>query len=177
MPYDPNFPTANTLADAVQVRAQFNGLKDIIDAIPAGAPGKVGPEGPPGPPGVPGVPGPPFAGTVVDAVNTLNPGESATVETVFDGSNVRFTFNIPRGADGSNGSNGADGGPGPTGPQGATGEVSTAALTAAIAGTAANSNAVATLDTAFTNDPPTLADMETVRGKINELINALRRPP
>jgi hypothetical protein len=51
----------------------------------------------------------------------------------------------------------------------------TAAIDAAIAGTSANSNAVATLDTPFTNDPPTLADMEEMRAKINELILALRR--
>ena len=36
-------------------------------------------------------------------------------------------------------------------------------------------NAVGTLDTAFANDPPTLADMELMRAKVNELINALRR--
>jgi len=36
-------------------------------------------------------------------------------------------------------------------------------------------NAVSTLDTAFANDPPTLADMELMRAKVNELINALRR--
>ena len=33
MPYDPNFPTENTLADAAQVRAQFNSLKALIDAL------------------------------------------------------------------------------------------------------------------------------------------------
>jgi hypothetical protein len=31
------------------------------------------------------------------------------------------------------------------------------------------------MDAAFTNEPPTLADMEMVRAKINELIFALRR--
>ena len=45
----------------------------------------------------------------------------------------------------------------------------------AIAGTAANTNAVATLDTAFTNDPPTLADIEVLRAKLNELILNGRR--
>jgi hypothetical protein len=58
---------------------------------------------------------------------------------------------------------------------GAPGEVSDADLAAAIAGTSNSSNAVATLDTPFANDPPTLADIETVRAKINELINAMRR--
>ena len=37
------------------------------------------------------------------------------------------------------------------------------------------SNAVATLDTPFTNDPPTLADIEVMRAKVNELILAARR--
>ena len=39
----------------------------------------------------------------------------------------------------------------------------------------ANTNAVATLDTPFANDPPTLADIEVLRAKVNELILALRR--
>jgi len=39
----------------------------------------------------------------------------------------------------------------------------------------ANSNGVSTLDTPFTNDPPTLSDIESLRAKINELITALRR--
>ena len=50
-----------------------------------------------------------------------------------------------------------------------------AALAASISGTSSNTNAVATLDTPFGNDPPTLADMETLRAKMNELITALRR--
>jgi len=58
---------------------------------------------------------------------------------------------------------------------GAPAEVSNADLAAAIAGTSANTNAVVTLDTAFTNDPPTLADIGMLRAKINELILAQRR--
>jgi hypothetical protein len=99
-------------------------------------------------------------------VNTLNPGDPATVGTSFDGSNVHFQFGIPCGADGSNGTDG---------PQGRPGEVSNAVLAAAIAGTSSNTNAVATLDTPFTNDPPTLADIEVLRAKINEMITAARR--
>jgi hypothetical protein len=34
---------------------------------------------------------------------------------------------------------------------------------------------VGKLDTPFTNDPPTLLDLEHMRGKLNELILALRR--
>ena len=118
--------------------------------------------------GGPGPQGPPFAQAVIDAVNTLNPGENATVSVVFDGSNVRFTFNIPRGFDG------------PQGMQGSPGEVSTAQLNDAvanvIASTSANTNAIATLDTPFANDPPSLADMEVMRAKVNEMILNGRRP-
>lgn len=49
------------------------------------------------------------------------------------------------------------------------------ALAMSISGTSSNSNAVATMDTPFVNDPPTFADMETIRAKMNELITALRR--
>jgi len=99
----------------------------------------------------------------VDGVTTLNPGDNATVDVSFDGSNVRFQFGIPRGNDGG------------TGNDGQPGEVTNADLSSAIDGTSANTNALSTLDTAFANDPPTLADMELMRGKYNELINALRR--
>jgi len=170
MPYDPNFPTANTLADAVQMRAQLNGLNDKINAIPGitGAvvdsvtnvgPGQpasatvsvIGtilhlslslPEGQPGLQGLQGVAGlqgPPFANAVIDNVNTLNPGEPASVWMSFDGTNVHFVFNIPRGAQGEQGI------------QGPPGEVTNAAMAGAIAtaiaGTSNNTNSVATMDT------------------------------
>ena len=64
---------------------------------------------------------------------------------------------------------------GNTGPPGPIGEVSNAALAAALAGTSNNSNAVATLDTPFTNDPPTLADLELLRAAHNALVLALRK--
>lgn len=172
MPYDPTFPLPNTLADADQMRGQLNALNDRIDAVPAGpegppglngSNGSDGAPGPVGPPGPTGPPGPPFASAVVDAVDTLPPGVPATVSTSFDGTNVRFTFGLPRGASGADGTDGAPG------------EVTEAALATAIAGTSSRSNAVTTLDTPFTNDPPTLADMETLRAKFNELILALRR--
>ncbi len=56
------------------------------------------------------------------------------------------------------------------------GEVTNAQLAAAILTTSTNSNQVATLDTAPQN-PPTVDDYEMLRGKVNELINALRRFP
>ena len=79
----------------------------------------------------------------------------------FDGTNVRFTFDIPPGSNGSNGSDGAQGPPG---------EISQAQLDTAIAGTSANTNAVSTLDTPFA-DP----DMEAMRQKMNEMILNGRR--
>ena len=57
MPYDPNLPQPGTAIDADQMRAQLNGLKDLIDAIPHGPPGDPGPEGPEGPAGAEGPPG------------------------------------------------------------------------------------------------------------------------
>ena len=105
-----------------------------------------------------------LASAIVDGVNNLNPGDPASVNVSFDGTNVHFTFGIPRGNDGNNGTNGTNG------------EVSNAALASAINGTSSNTNAVATLDTPFANDPPTLADMELMRTNFNTLVLGLRRP-
>jgi len=148
-PTDP--ASVQTIFDGSAVRMVFN--------IPRGFTGN---DGGTGAQGGPGPQGPPFANAVVDSVTTLNPGENATVQTNFDGSLVHFQFGIPRGNDGS-------------GPQGPPGEVTNAQLSSAIAGTSNLSNAVATLDTPFANDPPTLADLEVMRAKMNELIIALRR--
>ena len=194
MPYDPNFPPQNADLISAEFRAQFHGLKDLIDAVPGitavqvdgvstvapGQPAGVSlsitghtlhftfaiPRGVPGGNGADGAQGPPFASAIVDGVSTLNPGDAATVGVSFDGTSVHFTFGLPRGADGTNGTNGSDGAPG---------EVSNATLAAAIAETSANTNAVGTLDMPFANDPPTPADMESLRAKINELILAARR--
>lgn len=111
----------------------------------------------------------------MDGVTTVSPGSNATVTTSFDGSNVRFTFGIPRGADGASG---ADGTNGTDGADGAPGEVTNAALAAAIAtalgsaaaNSSANTNGVATLDVPFA-DP----DMEALRQKVNEMLLAMRR--
>ena len=92
-----------------------------------------------------------------------------------------LSFGIPRGAAGTDGAPGAPGAPGtdgqqgPQGPTGASGEVSNATLASAIAGTSASTNAVATLDSPFINDPLSMADGELLRAKINELILAQRR--
>jgi hypothetical protein len=170
MPFDPNLPQENTPADAVQMRSQLNGLKALIDAAPG------------------------LTAVVVDGVSTVNPGDPATVLLSLIGSTLHFSFGIPRGDEGVQGLTGADGPmgavgpmgpdgpagdpggpPGPEGPQGPPGEVSAAELADAISDTSSNSNGVPELDTPFVNDPPTLADMELMRAKMNELILALRR--
>ena len=142
------------------------------DGMP-GSNGSDGAQGPPGNDGSPGEPGPmgetgpqgqPFATAVVDSVNTLDPWESATVDASFDGSNVHFTFGIPRGNDGNNGADGA------SGSDGAPGEVSQQQLDDAINGTSANTNSLSTLDNSY-GDP----DVEELRQKLNELILNGRR--
>ena len=151
--------------DPAAVGVSFDGtnVRFTFD-IPRGSDGGQGPagnDGGQGPPGNDGAQGPPFAQAIVDSVTTLDPGNPATVGVSFDGSNVRFTFAIPRGNDGSNGSDGSQGPPG---------EISQAQLDSAISGTSANTNGVSTLDTAFA-DP----DMEAMRQKLNEMILNGRR--
>ena len=151
---DPGTPAAVGVSfDGTDVRFTFD-----IPRGNDGNQGQQGNDGGQGPPGNDGAQGPPFAQAVVDAVNTLDPGQPAAVGVSFDGTNVRFTFAIPRGSDGMNGSDGAPG------------EVSQAQLDSAISGTSANTNAVSTLDTAFA-DP----DMEALRQKLNEMILNGRR--
>jgi len=204
--FDPNLPQASTEIDAVQMRSQLNGLKDLIDAIqtitaaqvdatntlppgspaqvvltlagatlhftfdvPQGSSGSDGGQGPQGPQGDPGAQGPPFANAVVDGVNTLNPGDPATVSVNFDGNNVHFSFGIPQGAQGIQGYEG---------PPGQPGEVSLSQLDNAIAGVlnvSSNiSNSVNTL-----NQPADSSynqtQMQAVLSKLDELIQALRR--
>jgi hypothetical protein len=110
---------------------------------------------PRGPDGIDGAPGSVITGAQVDSVASLNPTDPASATASYDGSIVHFSFGIPRGIDGTNG---------------APGEVSNVALDAAIGGTSSNSNGVGTPDMPFA-DP----DDEALRGKVNELIAALRR--
>ena len=161
-------PFAQAIVDAVNtlnpgesasVAVSFDGTTvHFTFAIPRGNDGN---QGIPGNDGGVGPQGPPFANAVVDAVNTLQPGENATVSVSFDGTNVHLTFGIPRGQEGVQGMPGIDGAPG---------EVTNAQLTAAIGGTSSNTNAVSTLDTPFA-DP----DAESMRLRFNELVLALRR--
>lgn len=162
-------PFASAVVDAVNtldpgspasVDANFDGTNvRLTFGIPRGNDGNAGPQG------NDGSQGPPFAQAVVDSVNTLNPGDSATVGVTFDGANVRFTFGIPRGNDGASGSNGA---------QGPSGEVSNQQLSDAINATSSNSNNVSTLGlSADSNYNQT--QLQDLGNKVDELINILRR--
>jgi len=146
------------MAAAAQVSFDGNNVRFIFD-IPRGFDGQPGGDGQPG---NDGQPGPPFAQAVVDGVTTLNPGDNATVDVSFDGSNVRFQFGIPRGNDGG------------TGNDGMPGEVTNADLSSAIDGTSTNSNGVSTLGMAV-SDPPTQSEVQQIADKLDELINTLRR--
>ena len=163
----------NTLnpGDPATVSVGFDGSNvRFTFGIPRGNDGGQGPpgnDGQPGPTGGTGPQGPPFAQAVVDGMNTVSPGSPAAVTVSFDGTNVHFAFDIPQGLTGD------------TGATGVPGEVSNADLQNAVTtltnDTSANTNAVATLNTPFVNDPPTLAYMEVMRAKINEFILAARR--
>ncbi len=183
MPFNPNLPIDDTLCDAAQMRGQLNGLNDKINHIPAGPPGPQGEQGPPGETGSPGEQGPqgpPFANAVVDGVNTGEPGSSANVTVSFDGSEVHFTFDIPRGDPGSQGEPGAEGpmgpagAPGPEGPQGPPGEVTQGQLDAAIAGTALNPAGIGPYTGTF-SDPPTQGEMQDFAAYVETLRVALVR--
>ena len=130
---------------------------------PMGQPGPQGNDGSQGPPGNDGAQGPPFAQAVVDSVTTLDPGNPASVGVSFDGTNVRFTFGIPRGSDGATGQ---------------PGEVSQTDLNNGLLNTlsqcSANSNGVGTLGQSADGsyNPSQIQDLIN---KVDELINALRR--
>ena len=196
MPFDPTYPPTNAEILSAPLRSQFQGLKDLIDAVAS------------------------VNAAVVDGTNTLPAGSPAVAGVSVVGSTLHFTFEIPQGTDGTNGSNGSDGATGPqgspgsdgavgpqgpqgpqgdpggppgpqgppgndgaqgpqgndgaTGPQGPPGEVTQAALDSAIASTSANSNSVSTLDLIVTN-PPTQSEVQSLADKLDELITALRR--
>lgn len=168
--FDPNLPQENTPADAAQMRSQFNGLKALIDAIPAG------PEGPPGPQGVQGPAGPEGPqGPQGDPGGPPGPEGPMGPQG-------------PAGPEGPQGPQGDPGGPpgpegpmgpqGPAGPQGPPGEVTQTDLNNAVLDmlnqSSANSNGVGSI--AMNVDPvynPTQAQM--VVDKLEELIQALRR--
>ena len=153
------------------MRSQLQGLKALIDDVPAGPQGPQGEAGPQGPEGAPGPQGDPGPRGDQGPGGTGPQGEPGPQGP--QGDLGPQGIQGPQGPFG--GPPGPQGDPGPQGPQGPQGEVTNAQLASAISGTSNSSNAVATLDTPFANDPPTLADMETARAKMNELILALRR--
>ncbi len=93
----------------------------------------------------------------IDEVSTLPPGGDATAGVSVAGGTLHFTFGIPRGEGGD---------PGPVG------EVSAQQLSDALQTTSSNCNSVTPMESSFV-DP----DMDSLREKLNELINALRRDP
>jgi hypothetical protein len=146
--FDPNLPQEGTPLDAVQMRSQFTGLKDLIDAIPAGPQGPEGPMGPQGPTGPQGPEGP---------------------------EGPEGPQGDPGGPPGPEGPMGSQG---PTGPQGPPGEVTQTDLNNGLLNTLSqcsnNSNAVGTLNQSAdgTYNP---AQIQALLDKMDELINALRR--
>ena len=76
MPFDPSLPQENTPVDAVQMRGQLNGLKDLIDAVPT------------------------VTSAGGDVVHNLPPGESPVVGVSITGGVLHFSFSIPSGAEG-----------------------------------------------------------------------------
>ncbi|MGB8169999.1 MAG: hypothetical protein WCF18_21025 [Chthoniobacteraceae bacterium] len=58
MSFNPSLPLDDSLMVAGEMRSQFNGLKTLIDQVPAGPPGPEGPAGPMGPEGPQGGVGP-----------------------------------------------------------------------------------------------------------------------
>jgi hypothetical protein len=103
---------------------------------------------------------------VVDGVNTLPPGSSASVSVSFDGTNVHFTFGIPQGSDGA------------TGAQGPPGEVTQTdlnnAMQSTLGQTSSNTNGVSPLGLSA-GPSYDQALMQDVINKLDELINAARR--
>ena len=191
MSFDRNQPTEFTLADAGQIRAQFNALFDLFMA------GRI-------------------TGVQMDAVNSIDPGQPASATAQIIDGVLHLTLNLPRGATGTAGTDGAPGGPGPAGAQGPPfanaliGGVSTLnagenawvtvsfdgtnvqfffgiprgidgqsgltqqQLDNAILGTSRNSNNVSQLTQGADSDYNPI-QMQTVLNKIDELINSLRR--
>ena len=148
--FNPALPVDDSLVVAGELRDQFNGLKELIDAIQT------------------------ITAAQVDATNTLPPETPASVDLTVTGGTLHFTFDIPQGQVGASGSDGQQGIQGEPGPPGMPGEVSLQQLTDAIATTSANSNGVSTLEMTV-NDPPTQGEVQLIANKLDELIPALRR--
>ena len=134
---------------AGEMRAQFLGLKALVDAVPAG------PAGPPGPEG------PAFSNVQIGGVTTVDSGTSAAASVSVFGNTVELSFSIPKGEPGISG---------------VTSEDVASALVNERINHAQNPTSVAMLGLTI-SDPPTKAEVEAVMGKVNELISALQRQP
>jgi hypothetical protein len=132
MPFDPTLPANNSPGSSAQMRSQLTGLKAIIDAVPT------------------------ITSAVVDSVNTLPAGSSATVSASVAGSVLHLGFGIPMGQSGP------------------PGEVQLATLNAEIAGTSSNSNAV-TMLSQVADAEYSQTQMQSLFTKVDELLMALRR--
>ena len=132
MPFDPNLPATNSPNSSAEMRSQLTSLKALIDAILT------------------------ITAAQVDGVNTLPPGNPASVSLSVIGNTLHFTFDIPQGE---------------VGPMG---EVSQAQLDSAIAGTSNNTNNVGTLGQSadFNYNQ---SQMQDVLNKLDEFLNAARR--
>ena len=140
MPFDPNLPANNVQVTEAELRAQFNGLKELIDLI---APGTI-------------------TAVFIDSVTTVEPSDPAAASVSLVGTELHFSFSIPRGMDGS------------PGDPGAPGEVSFSDLSDAVDGTSANSNSVDFLG--LVADPDyNSGQLQTLFDKMDELIGVLRR--
>ena len=80
--FDPTLPQEGTPLDAVQMRAQLNGLKALIDSLLT------------------------VTAAQVDGVNTLPAGSAAGVTVTVTGNTLHFSFEIPEGPQGEPGAQG-----------------------------------------------------------------------
>ena len=149
MSYNPLYPEDGILIRAVEMRTQFQGLKALVDAVPAGPPGPAGPEGPA------------FSNVQIGGVTTVDSGTPAAASVSVFGNTVELSFSIPKGEPGS---------------PGVTSEDVANALVNERINHAQNPTSVSTLSLTI-SDPPTKAEVEAVMGKVNELIAALQRQP
>jgi len=94
MPFDPTKPATNAPNSSAEMRAQLNGLKDLINAILT------------------------ITDAQVDSTNTLPPGSPANVNVSVSGGTLHFSFDLPQGNDGAQGEPGPPGNDGGEGPPG-----------------------------------------------------------
>lgn len=83
--YDPTLPANGAPLVSAEMRAQLNGLKDLIDAIGA------------------------ISAAMVDSTSTLPPVSSAGATVSVIGNTLHFTFEIPQGDTGATGPQGSQG--------------------------------------------------------------------